>query len=68
MSHARIQCQSVEFIASAYLFTGHTYKIPLYSRNVSFCFVYNVRQSDIQTSVQVGVLHQAGLLSQPGNF
>ncbi len=35
-------------------------------RNVSFGFLYNVRQSDSclpETRVQVGVWHQAGLLS-----
>lgn len=39
--------------------------------NVSYSFVNNFQQSDTclpHTRVQVGLLHEAVLLSQPGNF
>lgn len=38
-------------------------------RNVNFVFEYSVHELDTSPpKVQVGVMHQAGPLSQPGNF
>ena len=69
--HVPAKCHSFEFIAeSAYLFTDHIIKYPTIHGKVqgmsAFHVAYNVHQSDScisETIVQVGIWHQAGLLS-----